>query len=262
MELVVPRGLSMPENKRSIAVDIMIPVYNEERDLENSIDALRDFFLASFPYRWRIVIADNASVDQTLEIAKGLSSRFSEVTYLHLDQKGRGRALRRAWFESDADIVSYMDVDLSTDLSSFPLLIDGLVEQGYHVAIGSRLTRGARVERRLKREIISRCYNLLIRLMFRNRFTDAQCGFKALTRKAVLDLVPIVKDQGWFFDSELLLRAEQRGYEIFEVPVAWVDDPDSRVNVVETAWGDLKGLLRVRFTPPSSENTRPGAHSP
>jgi glycosyltransferase involved in cell wall biosynthesis len=229
-------------------VDIVIPVYNEERDLEHSIDTLRDFFRASFPYRWRIVIADNASVDRTLEIAKRLSSRFPEVTYLHLDQKGRGRALRRAWLESDADIVSYMDVDLSTDLESFPPLIDGLAQQGYHVAIGSRLTKGASVERQLKREIISRCYNLLIKVMFRNRFTDAQCGFKALTRKAVLDLVPMVKDQGWFFDSELLLRAEQKGYQIFEVPVAWVDDPDSRVHVIETAWGDLKGLLRVRFT--------------
>lgn len=238
----------MPENKRSTTVDTVIPVYNEERDLEHSIDTLRDFFGASFRYRWRIVIADNASVDRTLEIAKRLSSRFPEVAYLHLDQKGRGRALRRAWLESDADIVSYMDVDLSTDLESFPPLIDGLAQQGYHVAIGSRLTKGASVERQLKREIISRCYNLLIKVMFRNSFTDAQCGFKALTRKAVLDLVPMVKDQGWFFDSELLLRAEQKGYQIFEVPVAWVDDPDSRVNVIETAWGDLKGLLRVRFT--------------
>jgi glycosyltransferase involved in cell wall biosynthesis len=235
------------ENKH-ITVDIVIPVYNEEKDLERSIRTLHDFCRTTFPYLWRIVIADNASVDRTLEIAERLSSQLAEVAYLHLDQKGRGRALRRAWLESQADIVSYMDVDLSTDLESFIPLIDGLVEQGFHVAIGSRLTKGASVERQLKREIISRCYNLLIKVMFRNRFTDAQCGFKALTRQAVLDLVPMVKDQGWFFDSELLLRAEQKGYQIFEVPVAWVDDPDSRVNVVQTAWGDLRGLLRVRFT--------------
>lgn len=238
----------MPEDKHSTTVDIVIPVYNEERDLEHSIHVLREFLAASFPYRWRIVIADNASVDRTLEIAQRLSGQLPEVTCLHLDQKGRGRALRRAWLESDADIVSYMDVDLSTGLESFTPLIDGLAQQGYHVAIGSRLTRGASVERQLKREIISRCYNILMKVMFRNRFTDAQCGFKALTRQAVLDLVPMVKDQGWFFDSELLLRAEQKGYRIFEVPVAWVDDPDSRVNVIQTAWGDLKGLLRVRFT--------------
>jgi glycosyltransferase involved in cell wall biosynthesis len=238
----------MPENERETTVDVVIPVYNEEADLERSVDALRRFLREGFPYRWRIVVADNASVDGTLEIAKRLSSQYPEVTCLHLDQKGRGRALRRAWLESDADIVSYMDVDLSTDLEAFRPLIDGLVKEGYHLAIGSRLSKGAKVKRQLKREIISRCYNLLIRLMFRNRFSDAQCGFKALTRQAVLDLVPMVEDQGWFFDSELLLRAEQKGYQIFEVPVGWVDDPDSRVNIVQTAWGDLKGLFRVRFS--------------
>jgi glycosyltransferase involved in cell wall biosynthesis len=238
----------MPENEGQRTVDVVIPVYNEEADLERSVDALRRFLGKSLPYRWRIVVADNASVDGTLEIAKRLSSQYPEVAYLHLDQKGRGRALRRAWLESEADIVSYMDVDLSTDLQAFLPLIDGLVKEGYHLAIGSRLKKGAKVERQLKREIISRCYNLLIRLMFRNRFSDAQCGFKALTRQAVLELVPIVEDQGWFFDSELLLRAEQKGYRIYEVPVGWVDDPDSRVNIVETAWGDLKGLFRVRFS--------------
>ncbi len=238
----------MPENEGQTTVDVVIPVYNEEADLERSVDALRRFLRESFPYRWRIVVADNASVDRTLEIAKRLSSQYPEVTYLHLDQKGRGRALRRAWLESDAEIVSYMDVDLSTGLEAFRPLIDGLVKEGYHLAIGSRLKQGAQVERQLKREIISRCYNLLIRLMFGNRFSDAQCGFKALTRQAVLDLVPIVEDQGWFFDSELLLRAEQKGYQIFEVPVGWIDDPDSRVNIAQTAWGDLKGLLRVRFS--------------
>ena len=238
----------MTDNERVTTVDVVIPVYNEEGDLERSIDALRGFLRDRFPHSWRIVIADNASVDGTLEIAKSLSSQYPDVTYLHLDQKGRGRALRRAWLESDADIVSYMDVDLSTDLDAFPALIDGLVKEGYHLAIGSRLKKGAKVERQLKREIISRCYNLLIRFVFRNRFSDAQCGFKALTHEAVLDLVPIVEDQGWFFDSELLLRAEQKGYQIYEVPVGWVDDPDSRVNIVQTAWGDLKGLFRVRFS--------------
>lgn len=231
-----------------VTVDIVIPVYNEERDLELSVNTLSSFLAQRCSYRWRVVIADNASTDATLEIAKRLASENSRVTYLHLPQKGRGRALRRAWLESEADIVSYMDVDLSTDLEAFPMLIDGLAKEGYQVAIGSRLKGGATVQRQLKREIISRCYNLLIKLMFRNRFSDAQCGFKALSRQAVGEIVPMLKDHGWFFDTELLLRAEQRGYEIYEVPVAWVDDPDSRVNIIETAWGDLKGLFRVRFS--------------
>lgn len=238
----------MSEKERQTTVDVVIPVYNEEQSLEGSITTLREFLQQVCPYRWRIVIADNASTDRTLEVAKSLSHLHPEVDYIHLDQKGRGRALRRAWLESEADVVSYMDVDLSTDLGAFLPLIDGLIKEGYEIGIGSRLYRGAQVERQLKREIISRCYNLLIKLMFRNKFSDAQCGFKALTRKAVQDLVPIVKDQGWFFDSELLLRAEQRGYQVYEVPVTWIDDPDSRVNVVETAWGDLKGLIRVRLT--------------
>lgn len=238
----------MPAKVDDISVDVVIPVYNEELDLESSVVALRGFLSESFPYQWRVVIADNASTDGTLEIAQRLSSQYDDVSYVHLDQKGRGRALRRAWLDSVADIVSYMDVDLSTDLAAFPPLIDALAKDGYDVAIGSRLKPGAAVERQLKREFISRAYNLLIKLMFRNRFSDAQCGFKALTRKAVRELVPLVEDQGWFFDSELLLRAEQKGYQIYEVPVAWVDDPDSRVNIVQTAWGDLKGLFRVRFS--------------
>lgn len=239
----------MTDDERGLSLDVVIPVYNEERALEPSVTTLREFLQNRCSYHWRIVIADNASVDHTPEVAKKLSALHPQVTCLRLDQKGRGRALRRAWLESEADIVSYMDVDLSTDLEALPLLIDGLVKEGYHVAIGSRLQPGAQVERQWKREIISRCYNVLIKLMFRNKFSDAQCGFKALTRQAVEDLVPIVKDQGWFFDSELLLRAEQKGYQIYEVPVRWIDDPDSRVNVLQTAWGDFKGLIRVRFTP-------------
>ena len=238
----------MSEAERDITVDVVIPVYNEERVLEQSITILREFLQQGSPYRWRIVIADNASVDRTLRVARKLSSRYPEVTYIHLDEKGRGRALRRAWLESEADVVSYMDVDLSTDLDAFPPLIDGLIKGRHDIAIGSRVKKGAQVQRQLKRGIISRCYNLLIKLMFWNKFSDAQCGFKALTRKAVKELVPIVKDQGWFFDSELLLRAEQKGYQIHEVPVKWIDDLDSRVNVLQTAWGDLKGLIRVRFS--------------
>jgi len=232
-----------------IRVDVVVPVYNEEGDLERSITVLRQFLLDNVDYDWRIVIADNASQDRTLEIAKELAERYpDQVTWIHLDQKGRGRALRKAWTESDADIVSYMDVDLSTDLSAFPLLIDSLIDSEYDVAIGSRLKKGAQVQRRLKREIISRIYNLIIKLMFCNKFSDAQCGFKAVTRRVVRDIVPLIKDQAWFFDSELLLLAERMGYKIFEVPVKWTDDPDSRVNIASTAWEDIKGLFRVRFS--------------
>jgi len=239
----------MPESL--VRVDVVIPVYNEERDLERGVTRLREFLRENCPYRWRIVVADNASRDRTLEIAEELSRRWpGEVGLIHLDQKGRGRALRRAWLDSDADVVSYMDVDLSTGLDAFLPMIEPLAQGKLHVATGSRLLPQSRIRRSLSREFISRTYNLMVKLMFPfKHFSDAQCGFMACTRKAVQELVPLVQDQAWFFDSELLLRAEQRGYCIHDVPVEWKEDPGSTVKIASTAWEDIKGLFRVRFTP-------------
>ena len=235
-------------SEEKVTVDVVIPVYNEEGVLERSISTLVAFLHARCPYHWRVVIADNASTDRTLEVAKRLSERISEVEVIHLADKGRGRALRRAWMESQADVVSYMDVDLSTNLEAFPLLIEALISGGYHLATGSRLMKGSATTRQWKREIISRCYNLLAKLMFFHKVSDLQCGFKALTRRAVRELVPLIKDHSWFFDTELLLRAEQRGYRIYEIPVEWIEDLDTRVDILHTAWEDLKGLIRVRFS--------------
>jgi glycosyltransferase involved in cell wall biosynthesis len=231
------------------SVDVVIPVYNEEKALPGSIAQLRAFLGERFPYQWRIVIADNASTDRTAEVGAALAAAHPDVVYLRLEQKGRGRALRTAWLASEADILSYMDVDLSTNLNAFPPLIDAIVTRGYDVAIGSRLMPASRTTRSLKREVISRGYNLLIKLLFWHHFSDAQCGFKAITRQAARELVPLVEDQSWFFDTELLLRAEQQGYRIAEVPVEWIEDLDSRVNIVRTAIDDVRGLLRVRFGP-------------
>ncbi len=241
----------MPPSQRYEAplVDVVIPVLNEQAQLEASVETLRTYLSERFPYRWRIVIADNDSTDETPAIGRRLAES-SGISYLRLDRRGRGRALRAAWSTSDADIVSYMDVDLSTNLDAFTPLIEPLVEGGYDVAIGSRLMKGANVTRQWKREIISRLYNLMIRGLFpRRRFSDAQCGFKAVTRRVVTEVVPLLVDNAWFFDSELLLRAEQRGYRIFEVPVGWIEDLDSRVKIVKTAWEDIKGLVRVRVSP-------------
>ena len=229
-------------------VDITLPVYNEEAGLPGSVQTLHAFLSQQMPsYQWRIVIADNGSIDDTLGVARQLSEEHPGVVAVHLDQKGRGRALYKTWTESQADVICYMDVDLSTRLEALPPLVRA-IEEGYDVAIGSRLMKGALVEHRtLRREVISRCYNLLIRLMFWTRFSDAQCGFKAVSRRAAQELVPLVKDKAWFFDSELLILAEKNGYRIKDVPVHWVDDPDTRVKVVGTAYGDFKGLLRLRL---------------
>lgn len=231
-------------------LDVVIPVFNEEIDLEPSVMRLRQFLQNECPYSWTIVIADNASDDTTPEIAQELVSRWpQETAYVRLPEKGRGRALRRAWMETQADVACYMDVDLSTDLRHLVPLVAPLMAGEKHVAIGSRLLPGAEVvDRPLLREFTSRVYNLLIWLMFPGRsFVDAQCGFKALSRQAIQELVPQVRDNAWFFDTELLLRAEAAGYGIHQVPVRWKDDPASTVNVIDTAWKDVKGLFRVRF---------------
>ena len=231
----------------AIRVDAVIPVYNEQHVLERSITMLHAFLAQNLPYDWRIVIADNASVDDTLRVAQGLAERLGRVGVLHLDQKGRGRALKAAWLGSRADVTSYMDVDLSTDLAAYPQLIRAVAEEGYDVATGRRLGPGARVEgRKLQREITSRGYNLIIKLGFRTHFTDAQCGFKAVSRRAADALVPLIRDNEWFFDTELLILAEKKGYRIKQVPVYWVDDPDSRVKIVDTAIKDLRGLWRLK----------------
>jgi glycosyltransferase involved in cell wall biosynthesis len=228
------------------SVDIIIPVYNEERDLPNSIRTLTGFLQANLSQTWRVVIADNASTDGTRSVAEELCQEHRCVDYLYLPQKGRGRALRAAWLASVADLVGYMDVDLSTDISHFPQLIQAL-ESGYDIAVGSRLSRESQVTRSFKREFISRSYNLMIKGMFFTGFPDAQCGFKALTREAAQAIVPHVKNNNWFFDTELLLIAAKRGYRIKSVPVRWVDDPDSTVKVLGTATEDIKGLLRLRL---------------
>ncbi len=231
-------------------IDIVVPVYNEQAALERSIRRLHSFLAAELPFAWRIVIADNASTDPTLSIARGLAAQLDRVIVLHLPAKGRGRALRAAWSASDADVVAYMDVDLSTDLRALLPLVAGLVSGHSDVAIGSRLAPGARVVRGPRRAFISRSYNRLLRLVLGARFSDAQCGFKALRADAARRLLPQVEDQGWFFDTELLVLAQRQGLRIHEVAVDWVDDPDSRVDILRTALTDLRGVIRMRLARP------------
>jgi putative flippase GtrA len=228
-------------------IDIVVPVYNEAAAVADSVRRLHAFLCDELPYAWRIVIADNASTDQTLAIARALAVKLDHTSVLHLERQGRGRALRAAWTASDADVVCYMDVDLSTDLRALLPLIAPLVSGHSEVAVGSRLASGARVVRGPQREFISRSYNHLLRLGLRARFSDAQCGFKAIRADAARQLLPEVKDQGWFFDTELLVLASRRGMRIHEVPVDWIDDPDSRVDIVSTALSDLRGVVRLGF---------------
>lgn len=226
-------------------IDIVVPVYNEAAGLEQSIRRLHRFLSDGFPFSWRIVIADNASVDATPDIARRLAVKLPGVRHLRLEQKGRGRALRAAWSASPAKVVAYMDVDLSTDLRGLLPLVAPLMSGHSDLAIGTRLANGSRVVRGPKREFISRGYNRILRTVLRARFTDAQCGFKAVRRDALDPLLRDVRDEGWFFDTELLVLAQRRGLRTHEVPVDWVDDPDSRVDILHTAVTDLKGVARL-----------------
>ncbi|MFH0989455.1 MAG: dolichyl-phosphate beta-glucosyltransferase [bacterium] len=227
-------------------VNVTIPVYNEEKILPSSIATLHQFLKDHCRFDWEIVIANNASIDQTQSVAESLCKQFPGVRVVHLDQKGRGRALKKVWSESQADIFSYMDVDLSSNLYAFPPLIEGLISDGFDIGIGSRLLKASTTKRSIRREIISRGYNILVKSFFRTKFSDAQCGFKAITRTAAQKLLPKVVDTGWFFDTELLVIGEKLGYRIFDLPVSWIEDLDSRVKIVNTAIDDIKGLIRVR----------------
>src|SRR5712675_519454 len=230
---------------RSYVLDIVIPVYNEERDLAGSVRRLHQFLATEVPYPSRITVADNASTDSTLAVAQELADELQDVDVIHLEAKGRGGALYTAWMASEADVVAYMDVDLSTDLSALMPLVAPLISGHSDVAIGSRLAASSRVVRGPKREFVSRSYNLILRGVLGARFSDAQCGFKAVRADVARQLLPLVADTGWFFDTELLVIAERAGLRIHEVPVDWVDDQDSRVDVVSTAINDLRGCWRV-----------------
>lgn len=228
-----------------LTLDVTIPVYNEEVDLAPCVRRLHEHLERFFPYEFLITIADNASTDATPQVARRLVNELSGVRHMRLEQKGRGRALSAVWLASQADVVAYMDVDLSTDLNALLPLVAPLISGHSDIAIGSRLSRQSRVVRGAKREVISRCYNLILRSTLLARFSDAQCGFKAMRADVGRQLLPLVEDTGWFFDTELLVLAERSGLRIHEVAVDWVDDPDSRVDLVSTALADLRGVVRV-----------------
>jgi glycosyltransferase involved in cell wall biosynthesis len=227
-------------------VNVTIPVYNEEKELTASVRQVVKFLKTRLCYPCEIVIANNGSTDATQAIAEGLSRRYAEVRLVSLPQSGRGRAIKKVWSESHADILSYMDVDLSTDLNSFPPLIEALLSGGCAVATGSRRLSDSCANRGLGREFLSSCYHVMLKALFHTQISDAQCGFKAITKKAATELLPLVVDNGWLMDTELLVLAERLGYRIFDLPVRWVEDTDSRVKVGRDAVAAIKGLFRLR----------------
>jgi putative flippase GtrA len=242
---LAPDGGAPPGPPDRTQVEIVVPVRDEEADLAPSVRRLHAYLAAGFPFRAHVTIADNGSSDGTWDIALALSAELSDVSAVRLAQPGRGLALRSIWSRSGSEVLAYMDVDLSTDLNALLPLVAPLLSGHSDVAIGTRLARGSRVVRGPRREVLSRGYNLLVQAALGTRFSDAQCGFKAIRRECARELLPLTTDGGWFFDTELLVLAERAGLRIHEVPVDWTDDPDSRVNVRATALADIRGILRL-----------------
>jgi len=240
-----PNAVAEARHRGVPVVDVVVPVYNEQAALGASIRRLHRYLAEALPFTARITIADNASVDDTPRIAAELADELDGVRVVRLEQKGRGRALHTVWSSSDAPVLAYMDVDLSTDLAALQPLLAPLISGHSDLAIGTRLARSSRVVRGAKREVISRCYNLILRSTLSAKFSDAQCGFKAVRADVAARLLPHVEDTGWFFDTEMLVLAEKAGLRIHEVPVDWIDDPDSRVDIVATALADLRGIVRL-----------------
>jgi putative flippase GtrA len=228
-------------------LEVVIPVYNEELALPIAITRVTEA-LDRLPWSWQLTIADNASTDGTETVARRLVAQHPRVRLVSLPDKGRGRALKQVWLNSIAPVLVYMDVDLSTDLNALMPLVAPLLSGHSDMAIGSRLHRNSRVVRGPRRELVSRSYNVLLRSTLQAGFTDAQCGFKAIRREVAAELLPLVEDDTWFFDTELLVLAERAGLRIHEVPVDWIDDPDSRVDVVRTALDDLRGIRRLGWS--------------
>jgi glycosyltransferase involved in cell wall biosynthesis len=242
-----------PAGSREHLVEVTVPVYNEEKVLEQSVRALHSYLTDNLSAPFVITIADNASTDDTFGVAQRMSVELPRVRAVHLDRKGRGLALRHVWDNSEADIVAYMDADLSTDLDAFLPLIAPLLSGHSDLSVGTRLAHGAQVVRSPKREIISRAYNLLLRTVLFARFSDAQCGFKAGRTEVIKALLPAIEDDAWFFDTELLMLAQRRGLRIYQVPVTWTEDPDSKVEIVRTALTDLRGVARLRLRSRTSD---------
>ncbi|MBL7197404.1 MAG: glycosyltransferase [Candidatus Omnitrophica bacterium] len=231
----------------NIKIDIVIPVYNEEQILEKNIGKLIAFLKTNLGYRnYKVIIVDNGSIDNTFVVSQKLEKRYEEVSCLRLSQKGRGNALKKAWSGSEADVVSYMDADLSTDLEAISKLFNSIIIDGYDIAVGSRLLPTSRVKRSLLRKSLSYIYNILIKNIFGfKELSDAQCGFKALNRKVIKNILSKIKNQNWFFDTELLILARKSGFKIKYIPINWKDRPKTRVKIMDTIFEDIAGILRL-----------------
>jgi glycosyltransferase involved in cell wall biosynthesis len=238
------KGNAALRNRPSVLV--VLPVYNEERILSENVHKLIDFLMKHDTYQWQVVIADNNSQDRTGDIGRVLSSENSFVQYLYIPNKGCGIAVRTAWEQTDCDFVNYMDIDFSTSLESLIESVD-LLNDGADIVVANRLDKNSVLKRCLKREIVSRCYNMILQFSLGVKFHDAHCGFKTARREIAQELLTYIEDNGFFFAAEFMFYGEKLGYKIIEIPVIWNEDPNTKANIIKDAFDDLRGIYRLRF---------------
>lgn len=236
-------GVGVPA--RVPVLDLTVPVCDEEARLEANLRRLHSHLMESLPHAFRITVADNASTDGTLRIAERLARELPELLVVRFQDRGRGNALRQVWQNSPSPILAYMEAELPADLSALAPLLAPLLSGHSDVAVGTRLSPASHTNLSPQRQIISRSYNALLRTLMGAHVSDAQCAFKAIRADAARKLLPYIKDDRWFFDTELMIDAELCGLRVHEVPVDWTDDPNSSVDVVRTAFADLRGMARL-----------------
>lgn len=228
---------------------IAVPAYNEGKIIEANILKLAEFAGQKIKDEWVVVVADNASLDNTAEIVKRMALKFLPIKYLFVPEKGKGHAIKAAWESELADIYIFMDADLSTDISALPELIEK-IKAGNDLAVGSRYLADSKVTRSIWRIIFSRFYFFILKMLIGLKSSDAPCGFKAINSKTKDIILPQVENLEWFFDSELLILSEKNNFLISEVPVVWRDiresNDKSRVNPFVVGWDYLKEVIRLK----------------
>ena len=227
---------------------VVIPSYNEEEILEKNTIEVYNFLKKNIKdYRWRIIISDNCSLDRTLDLAKRLSKRYKNISYVHMNKRSKSLAIKKIWLAEEADVYMYMDADLSTDLKHIPDLLLG-IEKGNDLVTGSRTSEESKTSRNFNRHIISLALILMLKILFSTSLSDFQCGFKAINKKIRNNILPKMKaTEHGFMDAEMLIVAHKKGYKVLEVPVIWQDERESRIKVFAGIFDALKNMLKIKY---------------
>ena len=234
------------------SVDIVVPVYyGNIKELRKNIPKQVNFFRKNFnDYNWNVIISINGSnASEIIELSKNLSKKYNNLKYIYFKEAGKGVGVMEAWKKSNADIITYMDIDLSTDLKYFRNLINP-IEQGYDICIGSRYHKNSKMKRSFLRHFISSFYHIIfMKIILNTKYTDSQCGFKAVNKKVVKEILPLVKDKFWFFETEFLYIAQKKGFKIKEIPIMWEEDITlkSGVNLIKIIFDFIEKVILLRL---------------